>query len=146
MAMLVEKIHRVLIEDVESKMIVSILSFKDILLYLVRIANESSTEFYSTVAISSLLDNHPPPKHVVIDENKPLWEAFELMTDVYHSRWICVVDRYGSFKGLLFREDFRDIFKGWHIDYLWMSAGEFIKLKEASNQSQVPEYRFFEPH
>lgn len=55
--MIVEKIHRVLVEDVDSNMIISILSFKDILLYLVRIANESGTEFYNTVAISSLLEN-----------------------------------------------------------------------------------------
>jgi hypothetical protein len=55
MAMIVEKIHRVLIEDVDSNMIISILSFKDILLYLVRIANESGVEFYNTVTILSLL-------------------------------------------------------------------------------------------
>jgi hypothetical protein len=45
------------------------------------------------------------------------------MTDIHRSLWINVVDSNKSFKGLLFREDFRDIFKGWHIDYLWMSAG-----------------------
>lgn len=45
------------------------------------------------------------------------------MTDSHRSLWINVVDSQGRFKGLLFREDFRDIFKGWHIDYLWMSAG-----------------------
>jgi hypothetical protein len=53
--MMVEKIHRVLVEDVDSNMIISILSFKDILLYLVRIANESGAEFYNKVTISSLL-------------------------------------------------------------------------------------------
>lgn len=37
-------------------MIISILSFKDILLYLVRIANESETSFYNKVAISSLIE------------------------------------------------------------------------------------------
>lgn len=51
------------------------------------------------------------------------------MTDLHRSLWINVVDQNGQFKGLLFREDFRDIFKGWHIDYLWMSSGEFVKLK-----------------
>jgi hypothetical protein len=51
------------------------------------------------------------------------------MTNGHHSRWINVVSSDGVFVGLLFREDFRDIFKGWHIDYLWMSAGDFIKLK-----------------
>ena len=69
-----------------------------------------------------------------------------MMTDGHHSRWINVVNKNGVFKGLLFREDFRDIFKGWHINYLWMSAGEFIKLKEADNTSIVPEYRFFGPN
>lgn len=39
MTMIVEKINRILIEDAESNMIISILSFKDILLYLMRIAN-----------------------------------------------------------------------------------------------------------
>lgn len=55
MTMIVEKINRILIEDAESNMIISILSFKDILLYLVRIANESETSFYNKVNISSLL-------------------------------------------------------------------------------------------
>ena len=55
MAMIVEKIHRILIEDIESKMIISILNFKDILLYLLRIANESHTDTYNTVTIASLL-------------------------------------------------------------------------------------------
>jgi len=56
-----------------------------------------------------------------------------------------VVDGTGGFKGVLFREDFRDVFKGWHVDYLWMRAGEFIKLKERSCSTTVPEYRFFSP-
>jgi hypothetical protein len=56
MAMIVEKIHRILIEDTESKMIISILNFKDILLYLLRIANESHTDSYNTVTIASLID------------------------------------------------------------------------------------------
>lgn len=56
MTMIVEKINRILIEDAESNMIISILSFKDILLYLVRIANESETSFYSKVPIYSLLE------------------------------------------------------------------------------------------
>lgn len=38
-------------------MIISILSFKDILLYLVRIANEAETEFYNKVTVGSLLEN-----------------------------------------------------------------------------------------
>lgn len=67
------------------------------------------------------------------------------MTDLHRSLWINVVDSQKSFKGLLFREDFRDIFKGWHIDYLWMSAGDFIKLKEKHNTSRTPDYRFFYP-
>lgn len=54
--MIVEKIHRILIEDIESKMIISILNFKDILLYLLRIANESHTESYNNVTIVSLLE------------------------------------------------------------------------------------------
>ena len=39
MNMIVEKIHRILIEDSDSHMFVSILNFKDIFLYLLRIAN-----------------------------------------------------------------------------------------------------------
>jgi hypothetical protein len=68
------------------------------------------------------------------------------MTDSHRSLWINVVDEHRRFKGLLFREDFRDIFKGWHIDYLWMSAGEFIKLKEQNSTSRIPDYRFFSPN
>lgn len=43
LTMITEKIHRIVIEDVESRMIISIINFKDILLFLLRIANESST-------------------------------------------------------------------------------------------------------
>jgi hypothetical protein len=53
--MIIEKIHRIIIEDVDSRMMISIISFKDILLFLLRIANESSTELYSNVPINSLL-------------------------------------------------------------------------------------------
>jgi hypothetical protein len=80
------------------------------------------------VTISSLLEV-VKIKNIEIEESKPLWQAFEAMTDIHRSLWINVVDAQGGFKGLLFREDFRDIFKGWHIDYLWMSSGEFVKLK-----------------
>ena len=45
---------------------------------------------------------------------------------------------------MLFREDFRDIFKGWHVDYLWMSVGEFIHWKKSNQKGNIPEYRFFE--
>ncbi len=55
LTMITERIHRILIEDVDSRMIISILNFKDILLYLLRIANESSTEVCSNVAIKSLI-------------------------------------------------------------------------------------------
>lgn len=37
--MSVEKIHRILIEDTESPMIISVLNFKDIFLYIMGIAN-----------------------------------------------------------------------------------------------------------
>ena len=46
---------------------------------------------------------------------------------------------------MLFRQDFRDIFQGWHVDYLWMSVGEFIQLKNNAHTGNVPEYRYFEP-
>lgn len=55
LTMIIEKIHRIIIEDVDSRMIISIINFKDILLFLLRIANESSTELYSNVSIRSLL-------------------------------------------------------------------------------------------
>lgn len=53
------------------------------------------------------------------------------MTDRQKSLWINIVNQEGHFKGLLFREDFRGIFKGWHIDYLWMSVGDFIHYKKS---------------
>jgi len=37
------------------------------------------------------------------------------MTDRDKSLWINVVDAERKFKGMLFREDFRGIFKGWHV-------------------------------
>jgi hypothetical protein len=37
--MIAEKIHRILVEDTDSKMVISIINFKDILLYLLRIAD-----------------------------------------------------------------------------------------------------------
>ena len=39
LTMITEKIHRILIEDVDSRMMISIINFKDILLFLLRIAN-----------------------------------------------------------------------------------------------------------
>jgi len=41
--MITEKIHRIVIEDIDSRMMISVINFKDILLFLLRIANESST-------------------------------------------------------------------------------------------------------
>ena len=56
LTMIFEKIHRILIEDVDSSnMIISIINFKDVLLYLLRIANEAPTDVYSIIPISSLL-------------------------------------------------------------------------------------------
>lgn len=122
MNMIAEKIHRILIEDSDSRMFVSVLTFKDIFLYLLRIANESPLTSYNNVDISSLL-SILGTKSLQINQSQPLWQAFEIMTDRDRSQWINVVDDHDTFKGMLFREDFRDIFKGWHVDYLWMSVG-----------------------
>lgn len=67
------------------------------------------------------------------------------MTDRDKSLWINVVDKDRRFKGMLFREDFRGIFQGWHVDYMWMSVGQFIGLKNKNYKGNIPEYRFFEP-
>lgn len=67
------------------------------------------------------------------------------MTDRDKSLWIIVVDKQKKFKGMLFREDFRGIFQGWHVEYMWMSVGEFIRWKQAIDTMKIPEYRFFEP-
>lgn len=68
------------------------------------------------------------------------------MTDREKSQWINVVDQDRCFKGMLFREDFRDIFQGWHVDYLWISVGQFVQWKKANLTGNVPEFRFFELH
>jgi hypothetical protein len=39
------------------------------------------------------------------------------MTDRDKSLWINAVDNEGRFTGILFREDFRGIFHGCHVDY-----------------------------
>lgn len=65
------------------------------------------------------------------------------MTDRDKSLWINVVGKGRRFRGMLFREDFRGIFQGWHIDYLFMNVGDFIKWKQANATGNVPEYRFF---
>jgi hypothetical protein len=39
LTMITERIHRILVEDVDSKMMISVINFKDILLFLLRIAN-----------------------------------------------------------------------------------------------------------
>lgn len=46
---------------------------------------------------------------------------------------------------MLFREDFRGIFQGWHVEYMWMSVEDFIQWKKATENITIPEYRFFEP-
>ena len=56
MTMIYEKIHRILIEDTESKIYISVLNFKDIFLYLLKIANESHLTYYNSIDINSLLD------------------------------------------------------------------------------------------
>ena len=130
MNMIVEKIHRILIEDSDSHMFVSILTFKDIFLYLLRIANESQIDSYNTVTISTLV-SAIGAKTIEIGYDRPLWEAFEIMTDRQKSQWINVVKENRKFAGMLFREDFREIFQGWQVNYLWMSVGEFIEWKRA---------------
>ena len=56
MTMIYEKIHRILIEDTESKIYISVLNFKDIFLDLLKIANESHLTYYNSIDINSLLD------------------------------------------------------------------------------------------
>ena len=102
MNMIVEKIHRILIEDSDSHMFVSILNFKDIFLYLLRIANESPINSYNTITISSLL-SAIDINHIEIEYDRPLWEAFEIMTDREKSQWINVVKENRKFEGMLFR-------------------------------------------
>ena len=144
MTMIVEKIHRILINDSDSKMIISVLNFKDIFLYLLKLANEYPLTEYTTIDIHSIIEMGKSID-IHIEEEKPLWEAFEIMTDRQKSLWITVVDEEGRFKGMLFREDFRGIFQGWHVHYLWMSVGDFIQLKNNNHTGNIPEFRFFQP-
>lgn len=59
-------------------MMISIINFKDILLFLLRIANESSTELYSNVSIRSLLETNCLKEKYIFRDQK-LIEAFNLM-------------------------------------------------------------------
>ena len=77
--MITEKIHRIVIEDIDSKMMISVINFKDILLFLLRIANESSTEIYSKISIQSFLEPHYL-KDKFIHKDQKLIEAFRMMS------------------------------------------------------------------
>lgn len=72
MTMSYEKIHRILIEDSASKTMMSVLNFKDIFLYILRIANESQISYYSSIDIHSLLQT-TETKNIEIEESSPLW-------------------------------------------------------------------------
>jgi len=50
-----------------------------------------------------------------IDRGQKLANAFKLLTENHRSLWINVVDQNKKFCGMLFREDFRDILKGWNL-------------------------------
>ena len=93
---------------------ISIITFKDILLYLLRIANESSTELYSNVCIKSLIEGNYFRQKVVY-RHETLTAVFKKMTDVFRSRWINVVDANNVFCGMIFREDLRKIYKKWNL-------------------------------
>ena len=91
-------------------MMISVISFKDILLFLLRIANESSTEVYSKVPIKSFMEtSFIKDQHIHKDQK--LIEAFRLMTEIHRSVWINVIDSDGQFVGVVFRRDFKEILK-----------------------------------
>lgn len=79
LTMITEKIHRIVIEDVETRMYISIINFKDILLFLLRIANEASTEVYSKVPIKSFLETNQLKDKCIYKDQK-LIEAFIAMS------------------------------------------------------------------
>ena len=117
--MITEKIHRIVIEDVDSKMMISVINFKDILLFLLRIANEASTEVYSKIPIQSFLEvNCLKDKNIHKDQK--LIEAFRLMAEIHRSLWITVVDDDGRFCGMVFRRDFKDILQNWNLHLVRM--------------------------
>jgi hypothetical protein len=91
-------------------MMISIINFKDILLYLLRIANESSTEVCSNVPIKSLIEDNCLKERVAYRHEK-LAVAFKYLTETHRSLWINILDHNNRFCGMLFREDFRDILK-----------------------------------
>jgi hypothetical protein len=105
-------------------MMISIINFKDILLYLLRIANESPTEVYSSVPISSLLEDNCL-KNKSVYRGEKLVNAFRLLTETHRSLWINVVDQNNRFSGMLFREDFRDILKGWSLNEVKLDLHSF---------------------
>lgn len=81
-----------MIEDVDSRMMISIINFKDILLYLLRMANESSTEVCSNVPIKSLIEDNCLKQRFVRKDEK-LATAFKLLADTHRSLWINVLDQ-----------------------------------------------------
>ena len=114
LTMITEKIHRIVIEDIDSRMMISVINFKDILLFLLRIANESSTEVYSKIPIKSFLEPHYL-KDKYIHKDQKLIEAFRMMAEIHRSLWINVVDSDMRFQGIVFRRDFKDILKAWNL-------------------------------
>ena len=76
--MITEKIHRIVIEDIDSRMMISVINFKDILLFLLRIANEASTEVYSKIPIKSFMEHHFLKDKYIYKDQK-LIEAFRMM-------------------------------------------------------------------
>lgn len=98
-------------------MMISIINFKDILLFLLRIANESSAEVYSKVPIKSFLETNCL-KDKFIYRDQQVIEAFRLMSEINKSLWINVVDRDMKFCGMLFRRDFKDVLRGWNLHWV----------------------------
>lgn len=92
LTMILQKIHRIIIKDIDSRMLISIINFKDILLFLLRMANESNEEVYSDISIKTLLDNNAPLVPKTTSPALTLADAFNQLNEVHRSQWTTVVD------------------------------------------------------
>ncbi|KRX02079.1 hypothetical protein PPERSA_03141 [Pseudocohnilembus persalinus] len=130
-----KNVHRVIVVDKDSDLVVGVLNYRDILLFLIRNLTKdiddqsnSSNEYdlpisYLTRSFSKLF-----PKLFSVKINESTYKAFHAMIHDYQVSSIPVVDEYNKYKGIIYKRDIRFIWRTKNFQILGKPVSEFLEF------------------
>ncbi|EGR27873.1 rab2 gtpase, putative [Ichthyophthirius multifiliis] len=138
------KIHRIIVIDDESQLVIGILTYKDILLYLIRnLTQDFNTDSLDSnqydIPISFVLSQIKIQQNILTcNSNDIVYNCFDLMMNKWKISSVPIVDNNKTYIGLIHRRDIIFIWKTQNFQILGKPIYQFLQfLKEEKEKIKL---------